>query len=230
MKLLSLRRPWPWAIFHAGKRVENRVWLPNRQVIGQAIAIQAGLVWDADGAAWIEETIGVPVPPEREHPSGVVVGVVRLGGLDDCAPDDPWAAEGQHHWRFDKVLELPKPVTCIGVQGLREVPDEVHRAIAAQWPTPTGTGIMLHHCHARDCRTPCKPELLMCLHHWRMVPRDLQREIWRHYRPGQCDDKQPSAGWHAAADAAIRAVAEREASASTSTGTGSRRTAQGRKR
>jgi hypothetical protein len=26
MKALSLRQPWAWAILHAGKRVENRVW------------------------------------------------------------------------------------------------------------------------------------------------------------------------------------------------------------
>ena len=48
----------------------------------------------------------------------------------------------------------------------------------------------------------------MCLRHWRMVPADLQRAVWKHYRPGQCDDKKPSREWHAAADAAIRAVHE----------------------
>lgn len=69
----------------------------------------------------------------------------------------------------------------------------------------------LHHCHALDCRTPVKPELLMCLKHWRMVPRHLQQEVWRTYRPGQCDDMQPSEEWHAAADAAIAAVAAKEA-------------------
>lgn len=71
---------------------------------------------------------------------------------------------------------------------------------------------MEHHCHARRCPTPCKPEYLMCPKHWRMVPAALQREVWRTYRPGQCDDKSPSEAWHRAADAAINAVFELEKS------------------
>lgn len=46
----------------------------------------------------------------------------------------------------------------------------------------------------------------MCLRHWRMVPKDLQQFVWQHYRPGQCDDKNPSNAWFEAADAAIDAV------------------------
>lgn len=69
---------------------------------------------------------------------------------------------------------------------------------------------MAHHCHARGCTKEVKPELLMCLRHWKMVPRPLQLEVWKHYRPGQCDDKNPSEAWHKAADAAIAAVAAKE--------------------
>lgn len=50
----------------------------------------------------------------------------------------------------------------------------------------------------------------MCLKHWRMVPVKLQRAVWRHYRPGQCDDRDPSSDWHKAADAAIGYVARLE--------------------
>ena len=69
---------------------------------------------------------------------------------------------------------------------------------------------MTHICHARGCDVPCKPEMLMCLRHWRMVPLNLQRAVWKTYRPGQCNDKRPSSEWHAAADAAIAAVAAKE--------------------
>lgn len=69
---------------------------------------------------------------------------------------------------------------------------------------------MGHHCHALGCNTPCEPEKLMCLLHWRMVPASMQRAVWNAYRPGQCDDKDPSPRWHEAADYAIAAVAERE--------------------
>lgn len=66
---------------------------------------------------------------------------------------------------------------------------------------------MSHTCHARDCQTPVKPELLMCYRHWQRVPHDIKRAVWAHYRPGQCDDKRPSAEWHEVADAAIGYVA-----------------------
>ena len=65
---------------------------------------------------------------------------------------------------------------------------------------------MTHTCHARGCETPCKPELLMCPKHWRMVPAHIQKAVYKNYRHGQCDDKRPSQAWHDAADAAIRAV------------------------
>lgn len=66
---------------------------------------------------------------------------------------------------------------------------------------------MTHRCHARGCSTPVRPELLMCYPHWRKVPPRLQRLVWATYRPGQCDDKQPSRAWHDAASAAIGFVA-----------------------
>lgn len=68
----------------------------------------------------------------------------------------------------------------------------------------------VHRCHAQGCVQAVRPEMLMCLRHWRMVPRNLQRAVWLHYRPGQCDDKNPSEAWHQAADAAIAFVAARE--------------------
>ncbi len=68
----------------------------------------------------------------------------------------------------------------------------------------------VHRCHARGCTKPVKPEMLMCLKHWRMVPKPIQRRVWAAYRDGQCDDKQPSNVWHAAANAAIAFVAAKE--------------------
>jgi hypothetical protein len=54
--------------------------------------------------------------------------------------------------------------------------------------------------------------MLMCGRHWRLVPRALQQDVWRSYRPGQENDKQPSRTYLAAADAAIAAVRRAEAS------------------
>jgi hypothetical protein len=67
-----------------------------------------------------------------------------------------------------------------------------------------------HHCHAKGCSVEVKPELLMCYKHWRMVPKAIQKKVWEHYRPGQCNDKNPSKEWHQAADEAIKYVYEKE--------------------
>lgn len=67
-----------------------------------------------------------------------------------------------------------------------------------------------HHCHAKMCKTPCAPERLMCLRHWRMVPKALQAKVWETYRHGQCDDKRPSKAWFVAAHDAIAAVFQKE--------------------
>jgi hypothetical protein len=37
---------------------------------------------------------------------------------------------------------------------------------------------MPHTCHAEGCEVAVPPKLLMCLKHWRMVPKHLQREVW----------------------------------------------------
>ena len=69
---------------------------------------------------------------------------------------------------------------------------------------------MKHHCHARGCQIVVPPEMLMCRAHWARVPRKIQQAVWRNYRPGQCNDREPSEAWHVAADAAIGAVAAKE--------------------
>jgi hypothetical protein len=63
-----------------------------------------------------------------------------------------------------------------------------------------------HCCHVPYCTKVVPRERLMCWWHWKMVPADLQKEVWRHYRKGQCDDMKPSSEYLAAARAAIDAV------------------------
>ena len=42
-----------------------------------------------------------------------------------------------------------------------------------------------HHCHARGCTAQVPPAHLMCARHWRMVPKELQTQVWEHYQAGQ---------------------------------------------
>ena len=69
---------------------------------------------------------------------------------------------------------------------------------------------MAHTCHATGCTTPVPRILWGCRRHWFMVPKPIRDDIWRTYRPGQCDDMNPSRAYLEAARAAVCAVAERE--------------------
>lgn len=67
-----------------------------------------------------------------------------------------------------------------------------------------------HFCHARYCGKPVRPDLFMCYTHWTLVPADLRRLIWRHYRKGQEVDKNPSAEYLDVARKAQDAVQQKE--------------------
>lgn len=63
----------------------------------------------------------------------------------------------------------------------------------------------LHGCAAEACDKQIERRLLMCIEHWRMVPKALQREVLRWSHPmGRRD------GYFAAVRAAIAAVREKE--------------------
>lgn len=67
-----------------------------------------------------------------------------------------------------------------------------------------------HLCHARGCKKPVPPAMLMCRPHWFMVPPELRKKVWKHYRPGQEIDKQPTAKYLKVTRKAIKAVYEKE--------------------
>jgi len=67
-----------------------------------------------------------------------------------------------------------------------------------------------HTCHAEGCTKTVPPRMLMCLPHWRMVPRELQRQVWDTYVPGQEVRKDPTREYLEAHRAAVAAVAKLE--------------------
>lgn len=68
-----------------------------------------------------------------------------------------------------------------------------------------------HVCHAKKCKVEVPPKMLMCRKHWYMVPKKIQQRVWKHYVPGQEISKTPTRKYLKAAQAAVDAVAEREA-------------------
>lgn len=67
-----------------------------------------------------------------------------------------------------------------------------------------------HTCHAHGCNVPCAPRFLMCPPHWRMVPRDIQSNVYLAVgRRGPYID-ETWAPWWRAAHRAIAHVALQE--------------------
>lgn len=67
-----------------------------------------------------------------------------------------------------------------------------------------------HLCHANRCKSICAPSKLMCLRHWKMVPRHLQNAVYDTFKSGQERTKSPSREWVKAARNAINYVYEKE--------------------
>jgi len=69
---------------------------------------------------------------------------------------------------------------------------------------------MPHTCHAAGCSVRTRPEMFMCKRHWFMLPKHMRDDIWRTYRPGQCDDWEISHEYAEAARIGVLFVAARE--------------------
>lgn len=153
MRALTIHRPWPWAIVHLPpshrKGVENRTWPPPPSILGERMAIHAGLHFDAEALDFIAARCpdDGPLPPLRpeSHPTGIVGMATVVGyrnSLDEflhsvhglrgrVAPRNPWFV-GPLGWLLADVVALPEPVVCKGAQGLWTVPAEVEELVLAQ--------------------------------------------------------------------------------------------------
>ena len=65
-------------------------------------------------------------------------------------------------------------------------------------------------CPVRGCKAKHPRRLLMCRHHWLLVPQYLRRQVWAHFRPEQLEGQDPSRAYLAAATAAIAAAGRAE--------------------
>lgn len=134
---LTLHRPWPWAFTHGDKRVENRKWAPPAALIGNRVALHAGLHMDAEGLERLRSgeygPAGRLIP--REHPASVIVAVALVAGCvtpdHPDVKDDPYAW-GPFCWLLPVVDVLREPVPCSGHQGLWKLPAPVRKAIDRQ--------------------------------------------------------------------------------------------------
>jgi hypothetical protein len=154
VKALTLQRPWPWAITCLGKRIENRTWFPPESLIGQRIAIHAGKAFDDDGADWITDTFNAYVPPEPEHPTGIIATALLAGVVTES--NSPWFV-GPNGWLLQEVEVLPEPIPARGEQGLWD------------WTPPTQPDVAAHQ-EPQPLVPPTEPSVY-----------DLAQEAYLHY-------------------------------------------------
>lgn len=110
MKALSIFQPWAWAIFNAGRNVENRNCLtPHRgPLLIYASKTRFKDDWQ-NAVEWMCEYVpglleDILIPDMENLDLGGIIGRVELV---DCIrnSNSPWAMEGQIHW----ILKNPEP-------------------------------------------------------------------------------------------------------------------------
>lgn len=139
--ILSVRQPWAWAIFNAGKDVENRDWsTPVRGLIG----IHAGKgmtrreyedfvgFYESRHRCCTHPDLGVCIgqpstPPIDELERGVVLGVAHLVACSTNV-ESPWF-QGEYGFVLLNPVLLPMPIPAKGRLGWWHAPSDVELAL-----------------------------------------------------------------------------------------------------
>jgi hypothetical protein len=141
MRGITLKRPWSYAVAYGGKSIENR--FPSspcahiRAVLGERVAVHAGMGWDPLAR------VDLNPPAPWLEPPGTIIATARVVGCADdregllllCDPNeiDAWyAGDGMVGIVLRDVVPLAKPVPCRGALGWWLVPPGVEAAIERQ--------------------------------------------------------------------------------------------------
>jgi hypothetical protein len=133
MNILTVHNPYAWAIFHAGKDIENRSKRISDRQLGQTF-IHAGLSI---------KSLNVDIPTEKtmpnDFPFGAIVGAVNIV---DCVENHSsrWAIAGYWHWVLEDAIVFEKPIFCKGQLGLWKPKEE---SIMRQLAVYTKKSLML---------------------------------------------------------------------------------------
>lgn len=123
MRAITLRQPWPYAIFNLDKLIENRSWWWSH-LAGKDLAIHAGKEYDPTGEQWIYDSFGIRVPKLTVHYTSLILGVVtvkgahlnsecvRPGGTYSCSRWAMGLPDGKrvYHWELDDIRQCRQPV------------------------------------------------------------------------------------------------------------------------
>lgn len=132
MKVITLREPWATLAACGRKPWENRkgtVAAVARTLVGQRVAIHAGLEVDPEVHQKPKAPDGLPWPKALHH--GMIIGAVTIVAV--CEPGQephPYRDLRRHGIRLrDARMLTPRP--WVGKQGWRDLPAELVAAIEA---------------------------------------------------------------------------------------------------
>jgi hypothetical protein len=149
VKALSIRQPWTWAILHAGKDIENRVWGERYPGLREARALQAsgapflihastGMTADeyedfidtAHAISRVKPFNGLVLPPAASLPRGVIVGQARIAAI---------AHEHSSPWFFGPIGLVLADVKALPITPMKGALSffEVSKDIVAKLMEPT---------------------------------------------------------------------------------------------
>lgn len=158
MKVVTVRRPWAWALIHGGKNVENR----RTNIAGAyrgPLAIHVAKAYDAEPArrdswdamftAMLANGADTEMAPWAGH-AGCIIGVVDLidshrhtvAGGAGCADTNaqshfgsricsPWADLGAQHLLLANPRPLVVPIPMRGALGIRDLDADMTARILA---------------------------------------------------------------------------------------------------
>ncbi|AXH76813.1 MAG: ASC-1-like protein [Caudoviricetes sp.] len=128
---LTIRQPWAWAIFEAGKNIENRTWSTghraklwihtSKQLILNGYSMKAeenrqaiAMIYGISEKVWAESS------NEIAKATGAIIGSVDLVGIKAIHrhPENPWHMDGQYGWELENPVLLDRPIFCKGQLGL----------------------------------------------------------------------------------------------------------------
>ena len=107
--VISIRQPWPWAIFNLRKDAENRSWNLPERYIGVPLLIHAGKSLDEAACRMLERDYACSYATLKKLPRGGIVGALIFTGCSGCiGPESSWAEKGiRLQWWIGAVQELP---------------------------------------------------------------------------------------------------------------------------
>ena len=132
MKALTLHAPWAHAVAWLGKPLENRSWVLPLSIVGERIAIHAGLSdsqieWRRIDLILSKLNATMPDAPVAR---GALV-CTAIVGSPVTESDSPGVIPGNFGPLID-VRRLPEPIPCKGRLGLWTLPE----AVSARLETP----------------------------------------------------------------------------------------------